>query len=72
MREMPTAWEIDDDNARKDAVQRAAELMSRAADADAEMEIAAITEAIAEYDMRRDSGVLTLSVKSNSASRDNS
>lgn len=69
---MPTAWEIDDDNARKDAVQRAAELMSRAADADAEMEIAAITEAIAEYDMRRDSGVLTLSVKSNSASRDNS
>lgn len=72
MREMPTAWEIDDDNARKEAVQRAAELMSRAADADAEMEIAAITEAIAEYDMRRDSGVLTLSVKSNSASRDNS
>lgn len=69
---MPTAWEIDDDNARKEAVQRAAELMSRAADADAEMEIAAITEAIAEYDMRRDSGVLTLSVKSNSASRDNS
>lgn len=72
MREMPTAWEIDDDNARKEAVQRAAELMSRAADADAEMVIAAITEAIAEYDMRRDSGVLTLSVKSNSASRDNS
>lgn len=69
---MPTAWEIDDDNARKEAVQRAAELMSRAADADAEMVIAAITEAIAEYDMRRDSGVLTLSVKSNSASRDNS
>lgn len=69
---MPTAWEIDDDNARKEAVQRAAELMSRAADADSEMEIAAITEAIAEYDMRRKSGVLTLSVKSNSASRDNS
>lgn len=72
MREMPTTREIGDDNARKEAVQRAAELMARAADADAEMEIAAITEAIAEYDMRRDSGVLTLSVKSNSASRDNS
>lgn len=69
---MPTTREIGDDNARKEAVQRAAELMARAADADAEMEIAAITEAIAEYDMRRDSGVLTLSVKSNSASRDNS
>jgi len=70
---MSTTPPIRDDDDRKEAVQRAAHLMNRASDPGADLEIAAITEAIAEYDMRRGSGtLLTLGAKSISAKRENS
>lgn len=70
---MSTTPPIRDDDDRKDAVQRAAQLMNRTSDRDADLEIAAITEAIAEYDMRRGSGThLTLGAESISAKSKNS
>ena len=50
---MSTDRFIEDDDARRDAIQRAVELMAKPTDAQAEQELAEITEAIAEYDIRR-------------------
>lgn len=44
---------IEDDDGRRNAVLRAVEIMGQATDAESERELAEITDAIAEYDIRQ-------------------
>ncbi len=44
---------IEDDDGRRSAIQRAVEIMGQPTDAESERELAEITEAVAEYDIRR-------------------
>lgn len=51
---------IEDDDGRRNAVQRAVEIMGQATDTEGERELAEITEAIADYDMRRGNVVASI------------